>query len=76
MQINKSGVNDMESYIIPTLNRNPDGLIIHCGTNDLRDSEPTEIARKITKLALNASKTVKNVAVLSILAREIQSLLT
>ena len=62
-------VNDMESYIIPTLNRKPDGLIIHCGTNDLRDSEPTEIARKITKLAVNASKTVKNVAVSSILAR-------
>ena len=62
-------VNDMESYIIPTLNRKPDGLIIHCGTNDLIDSEPTEIARKITKLAVNASKTVKNVAVSSILAR-------
>ena len=28
-------VDDMELYIIPTLNRKPDVLIIHCGTNDL-----------------------------------------
>ena len=59
---------DMESYMIPTLNREPDYLIIHCGTNDLRRDEPEVIATKITKLAVNSKKTIRNVAVFSILA--------
>ena len=60
---------DMESYIIPTLRREPDYLIKHCGTNDLRRDEPEVIAKKITKLAINSKKTIRNVAVSSILAR-------
>ena len=60
---------DMESYIIPTLKRNPDVLIIHCGTNDLRKEDPGKIATKITRVALQAKKTVQKVAVSSILAR-------
>ena len=60
---------DMESYIIPTLKREPDYLIIHCGTNDLRRDEPEVIAKKITKLAVNSKKMIRNVAVSSILAR-------
>ena len=60
---------DMESYIIPTLKREPDYLIIHCGTNDLRRDDPDVIAKKITKLAVNSKKTIRNVAVSSILAR-------
>ena len=55
----------MESYIIPTLNRKPDVLVIHCGTNDLAKEEPMKIATSLTKLAIHA----KNVAVSSILAR-------
>ena len=57
---------DTESYIIPTLNRNPDVLIIHCGTNDLRKEDPGKIATKITRVALQATR---KVAVSSILAR-------
>ena len=39
---------DMESYIIPTLAQNPETIIIHSGTNDLRsDSFPEEITRDI-----------------------------
>ena len=60
---------DMESYIIRTLKREPDYLIIHCGTNDLRRDEPEVIVKKITKLAINSKKTIRNVAVSSILAR-------
>ena len=60
---------DMESYIIQTLKRNPDVLIIHCGTNDLRKEDLGKIATKITKVALQAKKTVQKVAVSSILAR-------
>ena len=37
---------DMESYIIPTLEKNPEAIIIHSGTNDLKsDSSPEKIAR-------------------------------
>ena len=60
---------DMESYIVPTLKREPDALIIHCGTNDLRKDDPETIAKKITEIAVKAKRTVQNVAVSSILAR-------
>ena len=59
----------MESYIVPTLKREPDALIIHCGTNDLRKDDPETIAKKITDIALKSKRTFKNVAVSSILAR-------
>ena len=61
-------VEDMESYMVPTLNKKPDGLIIYCGTNNLRSDEPQEIAKKIVDVALEASRTVRSVAVSSILA--------
>ena len=38
---------DMKSYIEPTLKSKPDEIILHCGTNDLRNEEPQEIAEKI-----------------------------
>ena len=60
---------DMESYVIPTLKRNPDVLIIHCGTNDLRKEDPGKIATKITRIAIQAKKSVRKVAVSSILPR-------
>ena len=42
---------DMESYIILTLEQNPETIIIHSGTYDLEsDSFPEEIARDTTKL--------------------------
>ena len=42
---------DMKHYIQPTLNRKPDQIIIHVGTNDLADREPTEIADNIIDMA-------------------------
>ena len=60
---------DMKSYIVPTLNREQDALIIHCGTNDLRKDDPETIAKTITEIALKSKRTVKHVAVSSILAR-------
>ena len=41
----------MESYIIPSLEQNPEIIIVHSGTNDLKsDSSPEEIARDIMNL--------------------------
>ena len=61
-------VEDMKSYMVPTLNKKPDGLIIHCGTNNLRTDRPEETAKKISNVALAASPTVRSVVVSSILA--------
>ena len=42
---------DMESYIIPTLEKNPEKIIINSGTNDVKsDSSLEEIARDIFSL--------------------------
>ena len=60
-------VEDMQSYAVPTLNKCPDGIIIHCGTNNLRNDQPEEIANKIINVAVKAKKSVQRVAISSIL---------
>ena len=65
----RATTDDMESYIVLTLKREPDALIMHCGTNDLRKDDPETIAKKITEIALKSKRTVKIIAVSSILAR-------
>ena len=47
----------MQSYVKPTTEKNPDVIILHCGTNDLRSkSTPEEISSKIIDLALSLNK--------------------
>ena len=41
---------DMEHYLNPILSRKPDHIVLHVGTNDLRDSSPTNVIDKIKKL--------------------------
>ena len=42
----------MHHYMIPTIEKRPDVLIIHSGTNDLKEEkDPTEIAQQIINLA-------------------------
>ena len=36
-------VKDMQSYIEPSVDRKPDTIILHCGTNDLRFKDKTEV---------------------------------
>ena len=38
---------DMEHYINPIIAKKPNHVILHCGTNDLMDSNPEDIAEKI-----------------------------
>ena len=55
----------MKSYIIPTVELEPDAIVIHCGTNDLRRQEqPEEIAYEIANLA-SSIKSKKNEVVVS-----------
>ena len=38
----------MESYIQPTLERAPNNIILHCGTNDLKASTDNVIISEVT----------------------------
>ena len=61
---------DMESYIIPTLEQNPETIIIHSGTNNLKsDSSPEKIARVIIKLATSCKTQTNKVILSSIVPR-------
>ena len=54
-----------ESYIIPTVELEPDAIVIHCGTNDLRrQKQPEEIAYEIANFA-SSIKSKKNEVVIS-----------
>ena len=47
-----ANVNDMKSHVVPILNRAPQKIILHCGTNDLSSKQtPAEIAGNIVPLA-------------------------
>ena len=40
-------VQDMNDYIKPVLQRKPDKIVLHVGTNNLRDDRPKDIKKKI-----------------------------
>ena len=42
---------DMGSHIKSTLKRKPERIIIHCGTNDLKNNTPQSITNNILSLA-------------------------
>ena len=54
----------MKHYLIPDLERKPDLLILHTGTNDLKSvSSPEEIANEIISLALFVKENGHQIAV-------------
>ena len=61
----------MHDYIKPSLKYDPEQIIIHIGTNDLRrEKEPNEIAEEMVQLALNVKTDEKDVSISAILHRE------
>ena len=54
----------MEHYVVPTLNQQPDAVIIHCGTNDLKTKKPDEVCQNIIDLAKNISCSSENASVI------------
>ena len=44
-------IHDMKSHIIPTVERCPDQICLHIGTNDLKSKEPHVVADAIVDLA-------------------------
>ena len=60
----------MKHYVSPDLEKKPDLVILHTGTNDLKsDSSPEEIANEITSLALSVKEKGHQIAVSGILPR-------
>ena len=55
---NGSTVSDMESYVKPTIERKPDCIVLHVGTNDLgkKSKSEVEIAESIVNRAKNIAK--------------------
>lgn len=47
---------DMEDYLKPLLRKEPENLILHVGTNDLKTMEPAELANTIQSLAINVEE--------------------
>lgn len=66
-----ASTNCMKSYVKPTTEKNPDGIILHCGTNDLRaNSNPEELSLHIVNLALSLKTDTNSVIVSGITARK------
>ena len=62
-------IEQMKSYIRPTIEEDPDGVIIVCGTNNLRSATPEEVANKMIGLAFEVKKEINDVAISSIIRR-------
>ena len=62
-------IEQMKSYIRPTIEEDPDGVIIVCGTNNLRSATPEEVANKMISLAFEVKKEINDVAISSIIRR-------
>ncbi|CAB4022193.1 Hypothetical predicted protein, partial [Paramuricea clavata] len=64
-------VSDMEYYVKPTLARTPDHLILHVGTNDVRQSTPQEITNAISMLGQQIKKELPttNLAISEVITR-------
>ena len=65
-----ANVNDMKSHVVPTLNRAPQKIILHCGTNDLSSKQtPAEIASNIVALATEMKDEENEILVSGLVSR-------
>ena len=61
---------DMLDYVRPTMKRSPDLIVLHAGTNNLRDGEPAKtIAEKVMKLSLEMKNEANDVMVSGFIVR-------
>ena len=56
--------NDMKQYLMPTVDKKPQQIILHVGTNDLRDHSPTVVAENIMDLAAKKIEMESNAEVI------------
>ena len=50
---------NMRHYLKPTIDRSPNRIVLHCGTNDLKNSSPSEIAEQVVSLGSDIEKKIK-----------------
>ena len=55
--------------MVRVIAKKPNHVILHCGTNDLMDSNPEDIAEKIKDLAMKVTKNKINCTVSSLIMR-------
>ncbi|XP_068734868.1 uncharacterized protein [Montipora capricornis] len=69
-------VEDMEDYLKPLIRKEPDELILHMGTNNIRDDDPREVAEGIVNVAFQIEQNSPNtnISISSILLRSDKSL--
>ena len=49
-------IRDMRSHVVPTVDKSPDQICLHVGTNDLKSSTPSDVADAIIDLAREVEK--------------------
>jgi hypothetical protein len=54
-----AGIDDMVHYVKPTLSTRPDEIILHIGTNDLKNKSPDMLAQSVVNLG-NQTNTFVN----------------
>lgn len=57
-------IDDMQHYLVPILEKKPDHIILHVGTNDAINHEGREIVDKLLKLKLFISEKLPNTNVI------------
>ncbi|XP_048580108.1 uncharacterized protein LOC116603374 isoform X2 [Nematostella vectensis] len=62
-------VSDMADYIKPLIRKKPESIVLHIGTNDLRDSEPHNVADGVVDLAHQIESADISVAVSGLITR-------
>ena len=49
-------IRDMRSHVVPTVDKSPDQICLHVGTNDLKSSTLSDVADAIIDLAREVEK--------------------
>ena len=58
-------IRDMRTHVVPTIEKTPDQICLHVGTNDLKSSTPNDVADAIIELAREVEDTSESEIVLS-----------
>ena len=58
-------IRDMRSHVVPTIEKTPDQICLHVGTNDLKSSTPNDVADAIIDLAREVEDASESELVLS-----------
>lgn len=64
-QLPGATLRDMRSHVVPTIEKKPDQICLHVGTNDLKSSTPNDVADAIIELAREVEDASESEIVLS-----------